>query len=139
MKTANSNLDVNTFAGVVPNALLETHRIFSKLFDSGNHVTIPYFYYDVISLDSKLKNGLLDKESSLDFDALRKYYDLKSWVKEKEYSYLAQLGLRPNVQITGIKIQNDNLQHTIPHQVISYVDTRLVANQDPYKIASSFE
>ncbi len=141
LKTATTAIDVAGYGWVVPNAIHETNKLLSKLFDSWNHVTLPYFYYDVDDISFEEKQLLKESEEYLDQKHFEEVFWVRGLVKEKEFSVAEQLWLRPTVQVTNISSVQwfSSWNNSIAHKVRTDIDVRLVGQQDPSKIARSFE
>lgn len=141
LKTANKELHSGLYGGVVPNAIHEMNKLLSKLFDSGNHVMVPYFYYDVVDANLKEKAMADEKDKYFDLDKFKKDTWVKAMVKEREFSFYSQLGFRPTIQVTNIESWqgSKNGKNTIAHEVTAHINFRLVNNQNPEKIARAFE
>jgi len=141
LETASMDLHSGLYGGIVPNVFHELNKLLAWLFDREHRVTVPYFYYNVedIPFDKKLTNA--EKEKAFDFDLFKKNVWISKLFKEKGLSFFDQIWLRPTIQITGVSGGYiwDWFKNIVPHQSITHLNFRLVANQNPEKIARAFE
>jgi len=141
MKTANTDLHSGLYGWVVPNALHEMNKLLAKIYDRGNHITIPYFYYDVASSTIDENMSLKNKTKLFDQDKFMKNNWIKEILKEKDFSFFEQIGLRPSIQVTWISswyIWNW-FKNAIPATAVAHLNFRLVENQQSQKVMKSFE
>lgn len=137
--TAKTDLHSGNFGGLVPNAIHELSLLLSRLYDINNHVTIPYFYYDVEPLE--ISTYLKNKRLKFDSDKLIKDTWIKTVFKEKDTDVYSQIWLKPSVQITGIHggYSWEAFKNSIPNTASVNMNFRTVKNQSINKIINSFE
>ncbi len=137
--TAITDLHSWLYGWIVPNAIHETNKILSKLYDSNNRVTIPYFYYDVedVPFDVLVKN----KKMKMDSEKIMTDTGVKTIFKEKDIDILTQIWLKPTIQVTGIHgwYVGDGFKNAIPNVAHAHINFRLVKNQTPKKVLGAFE
>lgn len=135
LKASNKKTDVERFWGLVINPAIEWWKLISKLHDSSNQITIPYFYYEVewISANEKTINWRIpfDKES------LIKNLELKILKLESDTDFYTKSCMKPCIEITWFKCCDS--EHTIPEKVIITIDTKIVNNQKTAAIITLFE
>jgi len=137
--TAKTDLHSGVYGWMVPNPIQEINKLLSKLYDYNNHITIPYFYYDVEDIDP----DVAVRNKRIKFDANKFMNDtwVKTILKDKEFDLFTQIWLRPRAQIISIDgwYRGEWFKGAIPGSASAVLDFRLVKNQDPQKIISSFE
>jgi hypothetical protein len=76
----------------------ELIKIINQLYDTNHRITIPYFYYDVedIEIDVLVKN----KKIKFNQEKFTQLTGVKALLKDKEFDFFSQVGLRPTIQIT---------------------------------------
>lgn len=135
---SNTDLHSGIHGGLVYNPLRALSEALSKIYNDKGEVTIPHFYEDLLELSSKEQEELY-----LDFDAqeYEKQYQAKPNGGEKAFSPLERTGLRPTFEINGIwgGYNGEGFKTVIPAKAFAKLSMRLVPNQDPIKVAKSFE
>lgn len=141
MKTASIDFHSGLYGWVVPNALHEMTKLLSKIYDRGNHITIPYFYYDVDSPSIDENMSLKDKCKIFDQEKFMKTHWVKQILKEKDFSFFEQIWLRPTIQVTGISSWYtwDWFKNAIPSNSVSHLNFRLVWNQQVQNVIKAFK
>ena len=101
----------------------------SKLFDTNNRVTVPYFYYNVEDITADILVN--HRKMKVDFEKLKVDFGVKTIIVDKEYDYLTQIGLRPTIQVTGIHsgYVGEGFKNAIPATATIHLNFRLVKNQ----------
>ncbi len=139
IKTANTDLHSWLYGGVVPNAIHEMNKILSKLYDGTNKITIPYFYYDVedVPFDVIVQH----KKVQINEQKLLDDFWLKTFLKDKKFDFLTQIGLMPTIQVTWIDAgyTRDEYKNTIPHQALAHINFRIVKNQNTKNTLAAFD
>lgn len=137
-KTGKNNVHSGIFGGAIPNAAHELTKFLSKIYDQNNSVAYKEFYLgvDKILPDQAQNNKKLLAEAS----DLTKLAGVKSLLTEKGTDFFTQTGLRPTIQITGIKsgYTGNGYANIVPAIAEAKINFRIVASQDPEKIAKSF-
>ncbi len=139
VKGPNRDLHSGNFGGSVHNPVQALAEIITALHDEGGTVTIPGFYDDVNPL-SEDERAMLAKAS----------YSLSQWQRdtglekdwgEADYSLLERQTTRPTCEVNGIwgGYTGEGLKTIIPAEAGAKISVRLVAAQDPDKIARQFE
>ncbi|MBI2357018.1 M20/M25/M40 family metallo-hydrolase [Candidatus Dojkabacteria bacterium] len=102
-KVANNNTHSGLYGGAVPNAAYELSKLLAKVYDENNVVTFPDFYKGVLeATPEELENnrrlaeiGQKDALAHPGYKALR--------TENNQYDFYTQTGLRPTMQVTGLK------------------------------------
>ncbi len=135
------DLDLHSgqFGGAVPNPATAIARLVAALHDDQGRVQIPGFYDDVLPL-SDTTRALFAKLPS-DDAAFLKVAQSRALHGEAGYSTLERIGARPTAEVNGIGggYQGDGHKTIIPSDAFVKLSFRLVADQDPGKIAGGVE
>ncbi|MSR88724.1 MAG: dipeptidase [Candidatus Margulisbacteria bacterium] len=133
VRTANSDLHSGQHGGAVPNAIQVLVDILSQLKDQTGRILIPGFYDNVIDY------GI----DQLNFDeaAYQDALGCKGLVGEEGYTALERRWYRPTLDINGIQggYTGEGAKTVITCEAFAKLSCRLVANQDPVKIAQQVE
>lgn len=137
IKSADNDIDSETYWWIVPNSIQEMNKLLSKLYWANQQINIPYFYYDVE--DIPFNNILNNKKIEYDREKFKK----DNWVweifKEKNNDFFSQIWMRPTVQITSIQWWSKDNLWIIPRNSEAEITFKIVKKQDPDKIIKSFE
>jgi len=100
-KTGKTNLHSGIWGGAVPNAAYELTKFLSKLYDKNNTVSFRGFYagLDKVTKEELANNKQLEKETK----SLTKLAGVNQLLKEKGYDFYTGTGLRPTIQVSGLK------------------------------------
>ncbi|MEI6316405.1 MAG: M20/M25/M40 family metallo-hydrolase [bacterium] len=130
LTTGITNLHSGLFGGAVPSSSYELTKILSGLFDKNNKVTIPGFYTDAPIISNATKNSNKKIQSEKD---ILKIAGVKSLLAEKGLDFFTQTGLRPTIQITGIKTGyiGEGYANIVPAQAEARLNIRLTGTQKP--------
>ncbi|HUI75304.1 MAG TPA: dipeptidase [Candidatus Acidoferrum sp.] len=133
------DLHSGVYGGAVPNPLAILTELFAKLHDKNFHVTVPGFY-DQVSKVSTAERRALNK-LPWNKKAFQKAVGAPAYCGEKGFSIIEQLWIRPTLELNGIwgGYQGEGAKTVIPSRAYAKFSTRLVPNQDPYKIAKLVE
>ncbi|KKT41850.1 MAG: peptidase M20 [Microgenomates group bacterium GW2011_GWC1_44_37] len=138
-KTGRNNLHSGIFGGGVPNAGAEMIKFLSKVFNADNSIKYAEFYKraDVISRPQLLNNKRLVREAN----DLAELAGVKILLGEKGVDFYTQTGLRPTIQITGLKVGyvDQGYANIVPADAEVRLNFRIVASQKAEAIAKSFE
>lgn len=140
-KVANNNVHSGLFGGAVPNAGYEMSKLLSKVYSDTNVVSFSSFYKDVdeISKDMVANNrkladiaqkGLLE---STGFKKLKTENDM--------YDLFTQTGLRPTMQVTGIKCGyiGNGYSNIVPATAQAKINFRTVTSQVTDDVVNAFK
>ncbi|HKL44398.1 MAG TPA: M20/M25/M40 family metallo-hydrolase, partial [Candidatus Absconditabacterales bacterium] len=136
-KTANTDLHTGIYGGVIPNAIEELNKLLSKLYDTNNKITIPYFYYEVEDLSALQLSP--NKKIPFDKNQLEENFQIKK-LKLNDIDFYSKTGLQPCIEITGISGGKTNyFNNSIPNKAKANLNFRLVSKQKCDTIKSLFE
>lgn len=135
------DLDLHSgqFGGAVPNPATEIARLVAAMHDADGHVQIPGFYDDVLEL-TDTERELFAKVDGDDAEFL-KVAQSRALRGEAGFSTLERLGARPTAEVNGIGggYQGAGHKTIVPSDALVKLSFRLVADQDPAKIAAAVE
>lgn len=133
LTTAPNHLHSGLCGGGVPSASHELAILISKFFTQGNMVAIPGFYEGV---DEVTKEQFINNKSISTNKELMRLFGVKSLLCENGYDFHTQTGLRPTLQITGMKTGyiDEGYCNIVPSNAEARINVRLVASQNPKKV-----
>ncbi|NCP47205.1 hypothetical protein AUJ42_01455 [Candidatus Collierbacteria bacterium CG1_02_44_10] len=138
-KTGRNNLHSGIFGGGVPNAGAEMIKFLAKVFNADNSIKYTEFYkrVDTISRPQLLNNKRLVREAN----DLAELAGVKILLGEKGVDFYTQTGLRPTIQITGLKVGyvDQGYANIVPAEAEVRLNFRIVASQKAEVIARNFE
>lgn len=137
--TAENNLHSGLVGGAVPNAAFELSRFLSQLFDSQNRVNFSTFYDQVDPItDFQLANNKKLLEIA---DSPIKTSGVNALLTEPNLDFYTQTGLRPTLQITGLKSGYiaDGYANIVPATAEARINFRIVASQNPEGVLAAFK
>ncbi len=135
--TANTDLHTWIYGGVVPNPIEEINKLFSKLYDTNNQITIPYFYYEVEDINSN--NKTLNSKIPFNPDDLKENFGIVH-TKLKDIDYYSKTWRKPCIELTWINSwHTDFFKNSIPNKAVANINFRLVSNQKCESIMSLFK
>lgn len=131
---ANRDLHSGTYGGAVANPITILCRMIASLHDENNHVTIPWFYDDVVEA-SKEERELMAK-APFNEAAYKKDLGVKELWGEKGFTTNERTGIRPTLEINGIwgGYTGEGAKTVLPSKATAKVSARLVPNQSSKKI-----
>lgn len=133
LTTGKNNLHSGLCGGAAPSASHELAHLLSKLFGKKNDIAIPGFYENVATISTQTKKQ--NKGISLEKEILD-LLGVSVLLCEPNHDFYTQVGLRPTIQITGIKTGyiDEGFSNIVPCTAEARLNIRLVANQDPKKV-----
>ncbi len=133
------DLHSGVFGGAVPNPATAIARLVAALHDDEGRVQVPGFYDDVVEL-TDAERDLLAQVPADDGEFLRVAHS-RALQGEAGYSTLERLGARPTAEVngTGGGYQGAGHKTIVPSDAFVKLSFRLVADQDPRKIAAAVE
>lgn len=137
-KTGKNNVHSGLFGGSIPNAANELSKFLSKVYNKDNSISFKEFYLGVDKiLPDQVKNN---KKLLSEAKDLVKLAGVKKLLTEKDTDFFTQTGLRPTIQITGIKSGyiDSGYANIIPATAEARINFRIVTSQDPKKISKAF-
>ena len=139
IRTGRIDLHSGSFGGAVPNPAHIIGDIVSGLHDSDGRVTIPGFYDDVRPLTEAEEASLA--KLPFDEDAWQAMAGVGRLQGEAGRTTLERVWTRPTCEVVGITVGygGDGIKTIVPAEGNVKVTFRLVADQNPAKIAAAFE
>jgi len=138
VKTANTDLHTWIYGGIVTNPIEEINKLFSKLYDTNNQITIPYFYYEVEELNPNQKT--LNSKIPFNEDELKENFEISQTKLKNDIDYYSKTWRKPCIEITWINWwYTDFFKNSIPNKTVANINFRLVNNQKCDSIMSLFK
>lgn len=138
-QTAKGNLHSGLWGGAIPNAAYEMAKFLSKLQNPDNSVSFDGFYKgaDVITKEQLKNNRNLVKDGG----DIVKLAGVKRLLTEPRTDFYTQTGLKPTLQITGLKSGyiEAGYSNIVPFKAEARINVRLVTSQKPGVIARALE
>lgn len=136
--TGLNNLHSGLAGGAVPNAAYELSKFLSGLYGKDNSVSFKEFYSDVekISQAQRANNKFLARTSV----NLAKLLGVRVLLTETGYDFFSQTGLRPTIQISGLKSGyiDTGYSNIIPAVAEARLNFRIVASQNAEMVKDRF-
>lgn len=129
------DLHSGSYGGIAPNPIHALCVLISRLKGEDGVINIPELREHIQEPDSEerafLKNDPLNVEASL-----LKEMGVKQFVGEEAYSPLERLGLRPTLEVHGIRggFVGDGAKTVIPSKALAKVSLRLPSELDPNEV-----
>ena len=137
----NQDLHSGMWGGRCPNPINELCKVLAQLWDNLRQVTIPGFYADVVNPSKEERKRWA--ELPLDYPEMLENIGIPpdGNIGEEGWTALEREWARPTCDINGIwgGYQGKGAKTVIPAYAGAKVSFRLVANQDPSRITSSFK
>ncbi|MCC6815751.1 MAG: dipeptidase [Saprospiraceae bacterium] len=134
----NRDLHSGVYGGAVANPITILAKMIASLHDDNNHITIPGFYDDVLSLSTQERLDLNKAPFSL--DSYKKDLEINEVWGEKDYTTLERTGVRPTLELNGIwgGYTGEGAKTVLPSKAYAKISMRLVPHQNSQKIAELF-
>lgn len=137
VRTSKTDLHSGIYGGAVPNAAQELSKFLALLYDRSNRIAIPRFYNGVDSITAEmLKNA---RSPAFDPRRFQKIAGVKKLLTEPKLEVYTQVGLRPTIQITGLKSGyiGEGYRNSIPSLASAKINVRLVKQQKPKQVIAA--
>ena len=133
------DLHSGDFGGTVSNPVNVLSWMIGTVLDKNGHITIPGFYDDVL-VCSREERELINKAPYSD-EEYKKSVGVEVLHGEDGYTTLERIGIRPTFDVCGIQggYSGEGFKTIIPSVAWAKLSFRLVANQDPERIAKLVE
>ena len=139
LRGSSTDLHSGSFGGAVANPAFVLAQMIAQMKDRGGRVKIPGFYDDVVTLrveerEAWAKLPFNEKKYKKDFGIPRLF-------GESDYTTLERTWARPTLEVNGILsgFTGEGAKTVLPAVAMAKISMRLVAKQDPDKIAELFE
>lgn len=131
-----SDLHSGLHGGTAYNPNRALAELLAKIWDEEGRVQIEGFYDDVLEIEESEKKLYA---SRFDEKSYSKEFDIDAIGGEKGFTLSEKTGLRPTLEINGMSggYTGKGFKTVIPAQAKAKISCRLVADQDPEKIAKS--
>jgi acetylornithine deacetylase/succinyl-diaminopimelate desuccinylase-like protein len=135
----NKDLHSGLFGGAVANPANILTKMISSLTDENNHITIPGFYDDVLTISEEERKKMAMAPFNL--EEYKKALDVDEVSGENGYSTMERTGIRPSLDVNGIwgGYTGEGAKTVIPSKAYAKISMRLVPHQDNLKISKLFE
>lgn len=139
LRGSKSDLHSGSFGGAVANPAFVLAQVLAQMKDRGGRVKIPGFYDDVRALTDEERAEW--KRLPFNETKYRKDLGVPRLFGESGYSTLERTWARPTFEVNGVLagFTGEGAKTVIPAVAMAKVSMRLVADQDPDKIAKLFE
>jgi acetylornithine deacetylase/succinyl-diaminopimelate desuccinylase-like protein len=134
----NRDLHSGMYGGAVANPINSLCEMIASLKDKHNHITIPNFYDDVITLSESERKEL--NRAPFSIEVYQKALDIKSVHGEEGYTTLERVSIRPTLDVNGIwgGYIGEGAKTVLPSKAYAKISMRLVPNQNPDRITELF-
>jgi len=134
----NRDLHSGTYGGAVANPINVLCEMIASLKDENNHVSIPDFYKDVLSVSAEERAEI--NRAPFDVNEFRKSLDIDQEDGEKGYTTTERTGIRPTLDVNGIwgGYIGEGAKTVLPSKAYAKISMRLVPNQSSEKITELF-
>lgn len=135
----NRDLHSGVYGGAVANPAIILAKMIASLHDENNHITIPGFYDDVVSLSEEERAAL--NKAPFDIEEYKEDLGIEEVWGEKGYTTLERTGIRPTLEVNGIwgGYTGEGAKTVLPAKASAKISMRLVPNQDSNKITEIFK
>lgn len=131
----NRDLHSGLFGGAVANPINVLAKMIADTLDADNHITIPGFYDDVLTVSPEERELL--NQAPFSADAYRRAIDVAELQGEAGYTTTERTGIRPTFDVCGIwgGYTGEGAKTVLPSEAYAKISSRIVPNQDHEKIA----
>src|SRR5690606_34912203 len=135
----NRDLHSGVYGGAVANPAIILAKMIASLHDENNHIAIPGFYDDVISLSEEERIAL--NKAPFDIEEYKQDLGVEEVWGEKGYTTLERTGIRPTLEVNGIwgGYIGEGAKTVLPSKASAKISMRLVPNQNSNKITELFK
>jgi acetylornithine deacetylase/succinyl-diaminopimelate desuccinylase-like protein len=134
----NKDLHSGVYGGAVGNPATILCQMIASLHDENNHITIPGFYDDVISLSAKEREEL--NNAPFNLEDYKTELGINDVWGETGYTTIERTGIRPTLEVNGIwgGYTGPGAKTVLPAKASAKISMRLVPGQDWKKISELF-
>jgi len=134
----NKDLHSGVYGGAVANPITVLAQMIASMHDENNHITIPGFYDDVLTLTDAEKADL--NKAPFDLNEYKKDLGIAEIWGEKGYTTLERTGIRPTLELNGIwgGYTGEGSKTVLPAKAFAKISMRLVPHQSSEKITELF-
>jgi acetylornithine deacetylase/succinyl-diaminopimelate desuccinylase-like protein len=139
VKGAYRDLHSGMYGGAVANPIHALSHILASMRDADGKILVDGFFDDVRDLTEDDRARI----AAVDFDEARYMRDLQvdALYGEPGYTTLERAWARPTLEVNGIwgGFQGEGVKTVLPNEAHAKITCRLVANQNPAKVADAIE
>jgi acetylornithine deacetylase/succinyl-diaminopimelate desuccinylase-like protein len=139
LRGSSTDLHSGSFGGAVANPGIVLAQMLAQMKDRGGRIKIPGFYDDVVPLQEEERQAW----ATLPFNEkqYKKDFGIPKVFGESGFTTLERTWARPTFEVNGLLsgFTGEGAKTVLPAVAMAKVSMRLVANQDPDKIAQLFE
>jgi acetylornithine deacetylase/succinyl-diaminopimelate desuccinylase-like protein len=134
----NKDLHSGLYGGAVANPCNILAKLIASLHDENNHITIPGFYDDVITVGAEERADMA--RAPFDLDEYKNKLEIGQEWGETGYTVNERTSIRPTLDVNGIwgGYTGEGSKTVLPSKASAKISMRLVPNQDPGKISRLF-
>lgn len=134
----NRDLHSGVYGGAVANPITILAQMIASLHDENNHITIPGFYDDVMTMSEAERIEL--NKAPFDLNQYKSDLQINEVWGERGYTTLERTGIRPTLELNGIwgGYTGEGAKTVLPSKASAKISMRLVPNQNSHKIAELF-
>ena len=135
----NRDLHSGVYGGAVANPATILCQLIASLHDKNNHVAIPGFYDDVLSLTDDERASL--NSAPYNEEEYKKDLGVEALWGEQGYSTIERTGIRPTLEVNGIwgGYIGEGAKTVLPSKASAKISMRLVPNQHSDRITELFK
>jgi len=139
LRGSSTDLHSGSFGGAVANPAFVLAQMLAQMKDRGGRIKIPGFYDDVLPLQEEERKAW----ATLPYNEkqYKKDFGIPKVFGESGYTTLERTWARPTFEVNGLLsgFTGEGAKTVLPAVAMAKVSMRLVANQDPDKIAALFD
>ena len=130
----NRDLHSGVYGGTVANPLTILSQMIASCHDENNHITIPGFYDDVLTVSDEERKMLA--EAPYNEAEYKADLGVKELWGEKGFSANERTGIRPTLEVNGMwgGYTGEGAKTVLPSKAYAKISARLVPNQSSEKI-----
>ena len=134
----NRDLHSGVYGGAVANPITMLAKMIASAHDENNHITIPGFYDDVLTVSDDERKMLA--QAPYNEGEYKKDLGVESLWGEKGFSTNERTGIRPTLELNGIwgGYTAEGAKTVLPSKAYAKISARLVPNQSSEKITEFF-
>ena len=135
----NRDLHSGVYGGAVANPATILCQMIAAMHDENNHITIPGFYDDVITVSDADRAEMA--KAPFSEAAYKKDLDIAETWGEKGYSTVERTSIRPTLEVNGIwgGYIGEGSKTVLPSKANAKISMRLVPGQNSHKISDLFK
>ncbi len=135
----NRDLHSGVYGGAVANPATILCQMIAAMHDENNHITIPGFYDDVITVSDADRAEMA--KAPFNLEAYKKDLGIAETWGEKGYSTVERTSIRPTLEVNGIwgGYIGEGSKTVLPSKANAKISMRLVPGQSSNKISDLFK